>query len=94
MCVLQSLVVNDGDYTKSQKLGGASSITSITSYSKHENGHVQVGRAASWAVSFEKLLQDAAGLATFTVSNTVLSYSQENDFTKFTVSRVYHIHNE
>jgi hypothetical protein len=32
------------------------------------NGIIDVGRAASWAVCFEKLLRDAIGIRIFTVS--------------------------
>lgn len=69
--MFQSLVGND-EYSKS-KIGGASSTTSIT---QPQNGHLPtesrngvgggtLGRAASWALGFEKLLADSAGVATF-----------------------------
>ena len=74
--------MNDAEFSKSQKLGGASSISSIASHAHHqgENGNAQLGRAASWAVSFEKLLQDEAGLAAFTVSSFYLFIFENSHF--------------
>ena len=55
------------------RLHAATSVTTITSkglaVSDQSNGNIEtVGRAASWAVSFDKLLQDKVGIVVFTVS--------------------------
>ena len=75
---LQSLVVSEAEFgNKKQALESARSVVYITS----RNGSVQNGsvphqeegrRAASWALSFDKMLMDPAGLATFTVRNYFL----------------------
>lgn len=69
---LQSLAVSDSECTSQTqpRLVSASSVQSIAS---EASVHVdiskpEVGRVASWAVSFENLLNDKAGQATFTVS--------------------------
>ena len=60
-------MVNDSELSKSQtKLGGGSRISSLQSHSGDGIGS-GIGRAAGWAVGFERLLEDQAGLATFTV---------------------------
>ena len=73
--VFQSIAVNSSDAAAT---GGASSVvgsaatsvTVITSsgvISYQQSGSIPVGRAAGWAVNFDRLLRDRAGLATFTV---------------------------
>ena len=70
----QSLVVSDSDGKKTSKLAGSSSITSIVSQTSTEKStKTSGGRAASWALSFDKLLADRAGLAAFTVSAAHIS---------------------
>jgi len=74
--LFQSLVINKDELngTTNSRLHAATSVTTITSKglvitSHHTTGNIQtVGRAASWAVSFDKLLQDKVGITIFTVS--------------------------
>ena len=79
---LQSLVVSEAEFgNKKQALESARSVVHIAS----RNGTVQNGsaphqeegrRAASWALSFDKMLMDPAGLATFTVRSYFLPLSK------------------
>ena len=51
-----------------KKLNGAPSVNNVLNSARTtENGNTEFGRAAVWAVSFDHLLNDTAGLATFTV---------------------------
>ncbi|XP_013409534.1 uncharacterized protein LOC106173091 isoform X2 [Lingula anatina] len=64
----ESLAISDAEFPLSGKMASASSVTSVAS---DASIHVDVcqsdlGRVAGWAVSFEKLLADPAGQATFT----------------------------
>ena len=81
---LQSLVVSEAEFPANNnnnpdKLSwqarqeGMSSVTTLThrgliTARPSDGGVTRVGRAAGWAVSFDRLLKDKAGLATFTVS--------------------------
>lgn len=68
-----------GSTGRYEKLGGATSLATIGNKGNLANGSASssssVGRAASWAVSFDKLLLDGAGVATFTVSRANLRHS-------------------
>ena len=49
----------------------ATSVTVISSngvVSYQQSGSIPIGRAAGWAVNFDRLLRDKVGLATFSVS--------------------------
>ncbi len=73
---MQSLVVSEAEFGKKPGLESARSVANIAAQngSVAQNGsaggkaHEEGRRAASWALSFDKMLQDHAGLATFTVS--------------------------
>ncbi|KAH3886772.1 hypothetical protein DPMN_010785 [Dreissena polymorpha] len=60
----ESLVILDQDFTPS-KLTSASSVNSIVSHVAKETEQQEVGRVASWAVNFDKLLNDHVGIAVF-----------------------------
>ncbi len=72
---LQSLVISEADLNAgvaSVRLNGSASVTTIG-----QKGHVTrqstnqvetLGRAAAWAVNFDRLLLDDIGLNTFAVS--------------------------
>ncbi|XP_050397325.1 regulator of G-protein signaling 12 isoform X3 [Patella vulgata] len=60
----ESLIVGDGDTT--HKLLPANSVNSIVQHVNKIDEDDDSGRIAGWAVNFEKLLQDEAGLAVFT----------------------------
>ena len=71
--MFQSLAVNNNESTGGTHIGAAAtSVTVITSsgvVSYQHGGSIPVGRAAGWAVNFDRLLRDKVGLATFTVSS-------------------------
>ncbi|XP_029644744.1 regulator of G-protein signaling 12 isoform X3 [Octopus sinensis] len=63
----ESLVASGNDGLISEKLGTANSINSIVNHDDGSNGcGREVSRVAAWAVSFNRLLEDPAGVEVFT----------------------------
>jgi len=59
--------------------GSANNINCHPSDDLEDREEEEIGRIAGWAVNFEKLLKDSAGLAVFTVSYSAkLLQIQEN----------------
>ena len=63
----QSLAVGEGESSPGHKLVGANSVNSIIT--SHNAVQEESGRVAGWAVGFQRLLADPAGLTIFTVSH-------------------------
>ena len=73
--------MSDVDFNKSAKLGSATSAVALSTSTTTEENHDQPEKsrtpestedcapAVSWALSFDKLLADPAGVEKFTVSN-------------------------
>lgn len=55
---------------QAQRISSAGSVNNINSHNSDDDEDLkeeEIGRVAGWAVNFEKLLKDGAGLIVFTV---------------------------